>query len=129
MSGEFTPAIIIHTSAALTAAALGGAVFFGRKGTPRHRVAGRIWVALMMIVAGSTWWIRRDGHFSWIHGLSVLTLLLLGVAVYFAATGNIRRHRNLMIGVYAGALVTAGAFTLLPQRLLGGLLWTALGVV
>jgi uncharacterized membrane protein len=34
-----------------------------------------------------------------------------------------------MTAVYVGALVIAGAFTLLPQRLLGQRVWSSLGLV
>jgi uncharacterized membrane protein len=34
-----------------------------------------------------------------------------------------------MQGLYFGACVVAGAFTLLPQRYLGSLLWGQLGLI
>ena len=80
------------------------------------------------MTAGSTWWIRASGSFSWIHGLSVFTLVMLGVAIWCAATGRIARHRQTMVSLYVGSLIIAGAFALLPERLLGGLLWGALGL-
>jgi len=129
MNHEFTPAILIHLGAALAALALGAAVFFGRKGTFGHRVLGRAWVLLMLVTAVSTYWIRSSGGFSWIHGLSLITLLALGRAVYLAMNGNVRRHQSAMKALYFGALIVAGAFTLLPQRLLGQALWSAVGLI
>ena len=129
MQQEFTPMILIHLGAALTALVLGIAVFLRRKGNLAHRVLGRTWVGLMLVTAISTYWIRSGGNFSWIHGLSVISLVALSFAVYFAMTGNIRRHQRIMKGVFFGALVIAGAFTLLPARLLGHALWTSLGVI
>jgi len=129
MTHAFTPAIWIHLAAALAALVLGAAVFLARKGTFLHRMAGRTWAVLMLVTAGSTWWIRSSGSFSWIHGLSVLTVAMLAVAVYFAVVGNIRGHRITVINLYAGALVVAGLFTLLPQRLLGHALWSSLGFI
>lgn len=129
MQQEFTPMILIHLGAALTALVLGIAVFLRRKGNLAHRVLGRTWVGLMLVTAISTYWIRSGGNFSWIHGLSVISLVALSFAVYFAMTGNIRRHQRIMKGVFFGALVVAGAFTLLPARLLGHALWSSLGVI
>ncbi len=129
MQEGFTPAVAVHVAAALAAMALGAIVFFRRKGSFAHRMLGRAWVALMLLTAVSTCWIRMSGSFSWIHGLSVLTLLGLTSAVAYAIRGDIARHLASMIAVYVGALVVAGAFTLLPNRLLGQMLWSALGVL
>jgi uncharacterized membrane protein len=129
MQQEFTPMILIHLSAALVALVLGIAVFLRRKGNFSHRVLGRAWVGLMLVTAISTYWIRGGGHFSWIHGLSVISLVALSFAMYFAMTGNILRHQRIMKGVFFGGLVVAGAFTLLPARLLGQALWSSLGVI
>jgi uncharacterized membrane protein len=120
---SFTPAIWIHVTAAVAALGLGGAVFLARKGTPAHRMAGRAWAALMVVTAVSTYWIRGDGGFSWIHLLSVATLGLLAAAVVFAMTHRVQAHRKTVTGLYLGALVVAGAFAFLPDRLLGRALW------
>lgn len=129
MQTAFTPVILVHTFAALAALALGGAMFLARKGTFLHRVAGRSWVALMLAVAISSFWIKSSGSFSWIHGLSVSVLVLLAVLVFLAITRRISAHRRLATGLYAGALVITGAFTLLPYRLLGRLVWGGLGLI
>jgi uncharacterized membrane protein len=129
MTHQFTIAILVHLAAALAALALGAALFLRPKGNFSHRVLGRTWVALMVVTALSTWWIRGNGSFSWIHGLSVFVLLMLARGVYFAIEGRATAHRKTMQGLYFGALILAGAFTLLPQRLLGQRLWTALGVI
>ena len=129
MNHEFTPVILIHVGAALAALVLGIAVFLRRKGTFGHRVLGRAWVGLMLLTAVSTYWIRSSGGFSWIHGLSVISLVALAYAVYFAVTGNIRRHQSIMKGVFFGALIVAGAFAFLPQRLLGHALWSSFGLI
>lgn len=59
----------------------------------------------------------------------MISLVALSYAVYFAMTGNIRRHQRIMKGVFFGGLVVAGGFTLLPARLLGQAPWSALGVI
>jgi uncharacterized membrane protein len=128
MTSGFTPIMLLHSAAALSALTLGTYVFLRRKGDGAHRLAGRAWVALMLVTALSSFWIKGSGSFSWIHGLSILTLIALAAGIRFAVTGNIVRHRNVMRNLYVGGLVITGLFTLLPQRLLGRALWTALGV-
>ena len=129
MQTTFTPVILVHTFAAFTAIALGAGMFLARKGTFSHRIAGRGWVALMLVVALSSFWIQRTGSFSWIHLLSVGVILMLGAALYFAVTHRIRAHRRMVIGLYAGGLLLTGLFTLLPHRLLGKMLWSSLRLI
>ena len=129
MTASFTPVVWIHLFAAVAALVLGALVFLARKGTLLHRVAGRTWAGLMLVAAASTFWIKGNGSYSWIHLLSILTLLLLAGVVYAAIKGNIRRHRAGVIGLYSGSLVVAGLFALMPGRLLGKMLWGALGVL
>lgn len=128
MQNTFTPVILLHTFAALAALFLGAAMFLARKGTFVHRIAGRSWVALMLVTAISSFWIKSSGSFSWIHILSVTVIVLLGIVVYFAVTRQIRAHRRLAIGLYGGALMVTGLFTLLPYRLLGRLVWSTAGL-
>lgn len=127
-STGFTPVILAHTLAALAAVLLGAVMFIARKGTLLHRISGRFWLTLMLLTALSSFWIRSSGGFSWIHGLSVLTLAAIAGGLYFAIRGNILRHRRIMASLYFGGLLIAGFFTLLPQRLLGRAVWGALGL-
>ena len=129
MAQAFTPVIVVDASAAVAALALGAAMLAARKGTRLHRFAGRGWVALMLLAALSSFWIRSSGSFSWIHILSVLVPVLLAKGVWYAVTGRISGHRRTMSAVYAGGLVIAGLFTLLPSRLLGQMLWSAAGLI
>ena len=129
MQTTFTPVILVHTFAAFTAIALGAGMFLARKGTVSHRIAGRGWVALMLVTAISSFWIKASGSFSWIHLLSVGVPLLLAPGVYFAITGRLLRHQRMMVGIYALGLGVAGLFTLIPNRLLGRMLWSSLGLI
>ena len=129
MTTSFTPAIWIHLSAALAALALGAAVFLSRKGTFAHRMSGRAWAGLMLVTAISTFWIKGNGSYSWIHLLSIATLAILAAVVYAAINGHIRRHRAGVIGLYSGSLVVAGLFALMPERMLGKMLRGALGLL
>lgn len=129
MDEVFKPVVLIHMVAAFAALGLGAAVFLRRKGTAAHAWMGRTWVLLMLVVTLSTYWIRGEGRFSWIHILSVFVTLALGLGVYYAVTGRISAHRKIMSRTYVGGLIVAGGFTLLPHRVLGKLVWSALGLI
>lgn len=116
-----SPAIQLHAFAAIAAFALGLLQFARRKGTFSHRTFGWIWVVLMLIVAVTSFWISEIklwGPWSPIHILSVFTLVNLPIAVWMARCHNVRAHRGWMIGIFAGALVIAGIFTLVPGRIM-----------
>lgn len=123
-----TPAIAIHLSAAVGALLLGGLMLAARKGTLSHRLLGRFWVALMAATALSSFWIKTHGHFSWIHLLSIWVLFILIKALVSIYRGNIRAHRRWVTSAYIG-LVGAGVFTLLPHRLVGGMVANAIGMI
>jgi uncharacterized membrane protein len=73
----------------------------------------------MATVAGISFAIQRPEGYSWIHGLSVFTLVSLMTGVLAARTHRVKAHRINMIALYFGALVVTGLFTLLPGRLIG----------
>lgn len=114
------PLIVFHLAFALAALALGGVVLVRRKGTASHKVLGRIWASLMAVVALSSFWIfeiRHGAGPSFVHLLSVWTLISLACAIYFIRRGNVRAHRGFMIGTFLG-LAGAGAGALAPGRAL-----------
>lgn len=118
---EAAPAIPLHAFAAMAAFVLGLVQFAAPKGTLPHRTVGWIWVALMLVVAVSSFWIhtiRLAGPFSPIHLLSILTLVVLPIAVWRAHTHRVTDHRRMMMMLFAGALLIAGVFTLLPGRIM-----------
>ncbi|WP_411969853.1 DUF2306 domain-containing protein [Mesorhizobium sp. CA12] len=111
------PPIPCHAFAAFAALAIGGAQLALPKGTVRHRVLGYTWVALMLVIAISSFWIqqiRLVGSFSPIHLLSILVLGTVPLAAWYAHTHKVTAHRGAMIKLYLFALVGAGIFTLLP---------------
>ncbi|TWA97003.1 DUF2306 domain-containing protein [Bradyrhizobium stylosanthis] len=118
---EAAPAIPLHAFAAMAAFVLGLVQFAAPKGTLPHRTIGWIWVGLMVVVAASSFWIhgiRMVGPFGPIHLLSIFTLVVLPLAVWRAHTHRIADHRRMMIFIFAGALVVAGLFTLVPGRIM-----------
>ena len=115
------PAIQLHAFTAMAAFALGVVQLSAPKGTLPHRSAGWIWVALMVIVAVSSFFIhdlRVWDAWSPIHLLSIFTLAMLPLAVMHARRHRIDRHRRAMIAIFVGALVVAGLFTLAPGRIM-----------
>jgi uncharacterized membrane protein len=73
---DAAPAIPLHALAAMAAFALGIVQFAAPKGTLPHRTLGWIWVALMAVVALSSFWIhqiRLFGPWGPIHLLSIFT--------------------------------------------------------
>jgi uncharacterized membrane protein len=118
---DAAPAIPFHAFAAIGAFVLGLVQFVAPKGTLPHRTIGFIWVGLMLVVAGSSFWIhqiRLVGPWSPIHLLSIFTLVMLVVGAIGAHRHNVRQHKIAMISIFAGALLIAGLFTLLPGRIM-----------
>ncbi|GAB3646550.1 DUF6622 family protein [Ramlibacter alkalitolerans] len=129
---ELNPVIALHLGAALAAVAIGPVALWARLGArqrPRlHRAFGMTWVVLMVLTAVSALFIR-DRHlpniagFTPIHLLVPFTLGSLVLAFRHLARRDFAAHAKTMQRLYLGACVVAGAFTLLPQRLLGNALW------
>ncbi len=116
-------AIAIHLVGVGIAVPLGAWVLWRPKGTRPHRLLGRLWAAAMLAVAISSYWLRSfGGGFSFIHLFSVLVLVSVPLAIFYARRGNIQAHLSTMRGLYVGLLV-AGGFALLPGRLVGTLLF------
>jgi uncharacterized membrane protein len=123
---QAAPAIQIHVATALLALLLGTYLLIAPKGTGTHRMLGRIWIGVMVVTSLSSFFIhslRLYYGFSPIHILSVLTLIGSWQAVVAARAGRIAEHRRHVGNLYSLALLTAGAFTLLPGRLMHKLLF------
>jgi uncharacterized membrane protein len=112
-------ALPLHLTTAIAALLIGGIVLMRRKGTASHKLFGRIWVGLMLIVAISSFWLLGlgKGSFSVIHLLSAWTLISLALAVWFIRRGNVRAHKGFMVGTLLG-LVGAGLGAMAPGRTL-----------
>jgi uncharacterized membrane protein len=111
----------VHAFAAMAAFALGVVQLAAPKGTLPHRAIGWAWVALMVVVATSSFWIhelRIWDAWSPIHLLSVFTLATLPFAVLHARRHHVARHRKAMMAIFVGGLVIAGLFTFVPSRIM-----------
>jgi uncharacterized membrane protein len=120
------PFIFYHALAAMLALCLGILQLALPKGNRRHRILGYVWVISMVGVAISSFFIHTIqliGPFSPIHILSVFTLFTVPRAVLAARRGNIKAHRSAMQQLFWFALIGAGLFTLLPNRIMGEVLF------
>ena len=115
-----------HAITALVAVIIGAIQLISAKGTRQHQVLGYLWVSMMMYVSISSFFISEIqlwGAFSPIQLLSVWTVITLCTGIYFARTGNIKAHQLNMQLLYGLALILTGLFTLLPNRVMGQMLF------
>jgi len=120
-----TAAIQLHALTALAVLCLTVAIFMLPRGRRAHRVLGWIWVIAMIVIAVSSFWIHtigQFGRFSLIHLLSLATLAGLAYGVSAARRQRVADHRRTMLQLVWLALIGAGAFTLLPGRLMHAVL-------
>ena len=113
--------IPLHAVAAMAAIILGGVQFYMKKGGILHKLIGRTWIGLMVVVSVSSFFIHKIelwGAYSPIHLLSVWTIFSLGLAIYYVRVGNIKRHKQVIIALYGLALLLTGLFTLMPGRVM-----------
>jgi uncharacterized membrane protein len=123
---EAAPQIPIHAFAAMAAFGLGVVQLVAPKGTLPHRTVGWIWVALMAVVAISSFWIhqiRMLGPWSPIHLLSIFVLVVLPLGIWKAHRHDVAAHRRIMVMIFTGALVIAGLFTVVPGRIMNAVLF------
>lgn len=132
MATEMTPTIAIHLSSALAATVIGPLVLWSRLGRaqrPRlHRALGYAWVTFMLVAAISAVFIRSTTivnikGYTPIHILIPVVFVSLFLAFRYLLRGDIAGHRRIMQRLYIGSCLIAGAFTLLPNRYLGRLVW------
>lgn len=134
---QMTPVIAVHMTAAVLAVATGPVVLWTRLGRAPHpwlhRAFGYAWVTLMVVTAVSALFIRDHelpnlAGYTPIHLLVPVTLVSLFFAFWKLAQRQFAAHRRIMQRLYLFACIVTGAFTLLPQRYLGHLLWSGLGL-
>ena len=109
---------------ALVAIGLGLVSLLLPKGTQLHQLMGRLWIGLMLCATPSSSLIHGvhpPGGWSWLHGLSLWTLICMGWSILTIRQGNVGRHANLMKGVMVGA-IAAGTAVMAPGRFLAGVL-------
>ncbi len=114
-----------HLATITLAVGLTPVMLLRRRGDRRHRLIGWIWVSAMILTALSSFNLRliNQGGFSWIHLLSVWTLIQVPIIVWSARNHDAPRHRSAVRGMVVGALLIAGFFTFPFDRLMGNWLF------
>ena len=114
----------LHLGTVFPAFLIGTFLLLNRKGTPAHKVLGKIYMSLMLVTAIVTLFMSARvgptllGHFGFIHLFSFLVFYFVPTAYLALRGGNIKKHRDSMIGLYVGGILIAGGFTFVPGRLL-----------
>ena len=119
-------AIQFHVATVLPAALLGAFLLARPKGTPAHRLLGKVWLVLMVATSVSTFFIHGIDMalgFSPIHLLSLYVIVGSFKAIAAARRRDIRAHRAHVAGMYFGGIVVAGLFTLVPGRLMSTMIF------
>lgn len=116
--------VYLHLATVGPAFLIGTYLLLNRKGTPRHRLLGKVYMVLMLVTATVTLFMpaevgpRFGGHFGFIHAFSALTLFSVPQAYLGAKRHDVRTHKSAMIGLYVGGILIAGSFAFMPGRLL-----------
>ena len=114
----------IHLATVLPCFLIGAWLLLRRKGTTVHKRLGRVYAMLIFFTALVTFLMPAEvgprllNHFGFIHLFSVLVVVSVPMALYNIRHGNVAAHRFHMVGVYAGGILIAGTFALMPGRLL-----------
>ena len=90
MALDLVPLGWVHSLACLIALAAGGFIFLTPKGTRRHRVVGRAYLASMLVLNLTALGIYQLGVFFFPHVLALVTLFV--IAAGWGAARLVRRH-------------------------------------
>lgn len=115
------PLILLHLATIITALALTPVMLMRRRGDRLHRRLGTIWVAAMFATALISFGIKGSlpGGFSYIHILSIWTMIQVPMIWWNARQHRVERHRGAVRAMVLGALLIAGFFTFPFDRMLG----------
>ncbi|WP_240006479.1 DUF2306 domain-containing protein [Pseudaquidulcibacter saccharophilus] len=110
----------VHIATAVVAVIVGATQLISKKGTKFHFYRGWFWVVLMTIVAITAVFLPERHQSTYILTTTLTVWLVIGLplGIWAIKRGNIMLHRAFMLGLYAGGLIIALAFTLTPGRLL-----------
>lgn len=118
--------IQVHIYSAIPAIVLGPIAIYRKKRDFIHKCVGYSWVASMLVLALSSFFIRGwalVGPFGPIHLLSVFVLYGLFEGVRDARARRIDAHKAGMQDLYWWAIGIAGLLTLLPGRRMSSMLF------
>lgn len=120
----------LHLATVIPAFIIGTYILIIRKGTPKHKMLGKLYVGFMLITAFITLFMPAAvgptflNHFGFIHLLSVLVFVTVPRAILAIRKGNVNEHKRHMLGMYIGALLIAGSLAMMPGRMMHTWLFT-----
>ncbi len=116
-------AIQLHVATVVPAFFSGTIQMVLPKGTLIHRLNGYLFMTLMVATAIMAFFIHGSygARFSFIHLFIPLTLFSVPSGLLAARRGDVKGHRNSMIGLYVGALLIAGTLAFAPGRIMNQL--------
>ncbi|MDO6721473.1 DUF2306 domain-containing protein [Psychrosphaera sp. 1_MG-2023] len=120
----------LHLATVVPAFFLGTYILFIQKGTPKHKMLGKLYVSFMLATAFITLFMPAVvgptilNHFGFIHLLSVLVFVTVPLAILAIRKGDVGAHKRHMLGMYVGALLIAGSLAMMPGRMMHTWLFT-----
>jgi len=114
----------LHLATVLPAFFIGTYVLIVRKGTPKHKLLGKIYACLMVLTAFITLFMPAAvgpsffNHFGFIHLLSLLVFITVPKAIFAIRRGDVKTHKRSMIAMYVGGILIAGTLAFMPGRLM-----------
>ena len=114
-----SPAIQIHLVAALGALGIGTVMWSCPKGTAGHKLAGRVFMVLMLVTATTAIFITEinRGHYSLIHIFVPITLIGIVQALWAIKNRNIKKHIGHVRNLFFFALLIPGVLSVvIPGR-------------
>ena len=114
-----------HLVLLIIALALTPVLLLRARGDRWHRRLGWVWSTAMFATAAVSFGIHEvNGGWSIIHVLSLLVVTTVPLLIWRARRHQVAQHRRVVRGLVIGALLTAGAFTLVGNRVLAQYLWS-----
>ena len=114
----------LHLATVVPAFFIATYILMARKGTPKHKLLGKIYVTLMLVTAFVTLFMQAVvgptflNHFGFIHLLSLLVFVTVPRAIFAIRRGDVAAHKKHMVGLYIGALLIAGTLAMMPGRMM-----------
>lgn len=112
--------ILIHTISIIIPFFMGLIIFFNKKGTRNHKIFGWIFVISMTISLISSFFIKLQGHFSFIHILSIFGLFWLYqaiIAILLKKVNWLYKHIIMILSAYI-SIISAGTGVIIRHFIL-----------
>ena len=116
----------LHLATLAVVLAITPVMLLRKRGDSRHQLLGWIWSVCLFTTALVSLDMRtiNNGGFSFIHILSVVTLIGVPVLIISARRRDLKRHRGQARAFVIGALLIAGFFSFPFNRMLGSWLFS-----